>query len=457
MPTIVETLAAYATSEQHRKLSDNVIHHAKRALIDWFASLLPGSELPPATLLIQALEEEMGQGRAVVFGSSLKASIRTAALINATASHTIEFDDIFRDAVYHPGCPIISAALAAAHANGADGEMLLRAIVIGYEISTRIGVAVQPSHYRFWHTTGTIGTFGAAASVAAIMGLDAAGHANALATAGTFAAGLQQAFRSDAMSKPLHAGHASEAGALAALAAAHGVTGALDVLEGKAGFGAAMCTAPTWDRATEALGERYNITQMTFKNHGCCGHCFATIDAVLALRPKLRIEDISRISVGTYKAAVEVTDRKTIVTSFDGRFSTPFTVASALVHGSVRLSGFTPERLQDPQVIALMQRVEMVIDPACELAFPGRRSSKVEIEMKDGTRLSYYQLTRKGDPDAALSDVELQDKFTELVAPVLGFEQAHALHATLSETERLSATDVLTLGISNQRLRASAT
>ncbi|HTU53429.1 MAG TPA: MmgE/PrpD family protein, partial [Acetobacteraceae bacterium] len=228
MTELTLRLAEYGAAERSRPLPDNVRHHARRALIDWFATLLPGSRLPPATLLARALADEARPDGAIVYSTFTRASLRSAALINATAAHTVEFDDIFRDAVYHPGCPVIGAALAAAQARGADGEALLRAIVVGYEISTRIGLAVQPSHYRFWHTTGTIGTFGAAAAAASILKLDPTQFAHALANAATFAAGLQQAFRSDAMSKPLHPGHAAEAGALAALAAAEGVTGALD-------------------------------------------------------------------------------------------------------------------------------------------------------------------------------------------------------------------------------------
>ena len=214
MASVVEQLAGYAVAEQSGTPPVAVQHHARRVLIDWFAALLPGSRLPPATLLAHALSDEMQETGAIVYANGGRASVRAAALINAAAAHTVEFDDIFRDAVYHPGCPVIAAALAAAQARRADGAALLRAIVVGYEVSTRVGLAVMPSHYRFWHTTGTIGTFGAAAAVATILRLDAAALAHALATAATFAAGLQQAFRSDAMSKPLHAGHAAEAGAL---------------------------------------------------------------------------------------------------------------------------------------------------------------------------------------------------------------------------------------------------
>src|SRR5262249_55928923 len=151
---------------------------------------------------------------------------------NATAAHTAEVDDIFRDGIYHPGAPTIAAAFSLS-----EKENLLRAVVVGYEISTRIGAAMGRAHYKYWHNTGTIGCFGAAAAAAEALALDAGRFAHALATVATFSAGLQQAFRMDSMSKPLHAGHAAEAGVLAALAAREGVTGSLDVMEGEAGGG----------------------------------------------------------------------------------------------------------------------------------------------------------------------------------------------------------------------------
>ncbi len=244
---LVDDYARYALMQQTTKLNDEVLHHTKRALVDWFAAYLPGAVTAPATLLEQALEEDIGHGNARLI-SGIATTLRSAAMINGTASHTVEFDDIYRDAGFHPGSPIISAALAAAQTCGASGDAFLRAIVIGYEISTRTGVAVMPSHYKFWHTTGTVGAFGAAAAVASLIGCNREQFAHALATVGTFASGLQQAFRSEAMSKPFHSGHAAEAGALAALAAKRGITGALDILEGPSGFGAAMSEKADWSR-----------------------------------------------------------------------------------------------------------------------------------------------------------------------------------------------------------------
>ena len=190
---LMQQLADYAIKEQTSKLPADVIHHAKRAVIDWYAALLPGSLCPPATLLELAFADDLDRGKARL-ARGRRSTVRTAALINGAASHTVEFDDIYRDAGYHPGSPTISAALAAAQASGASGERFLRGVIVGYEISTRIGEAVMPSHYNFWHTTGTVGAFGAAASAATALNLNHEQWSHAVATVGTFAAGLQQAF-----------------------------------------------------------------------------------------------------------------------------------------------------------------------------------------------------------------------------------------------------------------------
>src|SRR5882672_11741301 len=253
---VVERFAAWAAGWRAQPVSSEVAHHARRAVIDWHAALLPGSVVPPATLLKKALGE---------------ADARTTALINGTAAHTVEVDDIYRDGIYHPGAPTI----AAAHALGFERSNFLRAVIVGYEISTRIGAAMGRAHYRYWHNTGTIGCFGGTAAAAEMLQLPADKFAHALATVATFAAGLQQAFRMDSMSKPLHAGRAAEAGVTAALAAAEGVTGSLDCLEG---FGRAMGDDPDWEKAAATLGRELHITRMTFKNHACCGHTFAAID-----------------------------------------------------------------------------------------------------------------------------------------------------------------------------------
>lgn len=439
---LLQKIADYAIREQTSKLPADVIHHAKRAVIDWYASLLPGSRVAPAILLEQALAEDLDHGRARL-ASGRHATLRAAALINGAASHSVEFDDIYRDAGYHPGSPVISAALAAAQAAGVSGEAFLRGVIVGYEVSTRIGEAVMPSHYKYWHITGTVGTLGAAAAAATILGCGREQFMHALATAGTFAAGLQQAFRSQAMSKPLHSGHAAEAGSLAAMAAAKGVTGALEILEGEVGFGAAMSVNPDWSKATRGLGTDYHIVHVTFKNHGCCGHTFPSIDGVLHLKHRHQFthQDIKKIRLATYKAGLDIINNGKPEGEYQAKFSLQYTVAHALVHGSVRLNAFSPERMQDAEVRALMQKIECVADPELSRGYPTQRAAQVEIETVDGRKFAHFQPTRKGDPEMPLSDDELNDKYLELAIPVVGEAAARALLDQLWTIEKLASVD----------------
>jgi len=434
---VVEQFAAFATRLRREPLAPEVVHHAKRAVIDWYAATYAGAVSPPATLLEKSLAEELDHGSAsLVMGR--KATPRAAALINGSAAHAAEFDDIFRDGIYHPGAPTISAVLSLSESIGSSGEAFLRAVVVGYEISTRIGAAMGREHYRFWHNTGTIGCFGAAAACAELLNLNEDSFAHALATVATFSAGLQQAFRMPSMSKPLHAGRAAEAGLLAALAAREGVTGSLDILEGEAGYGRAMGGGPDWGKAVATLGRDFHVTRMTFKNHGCCGHTFAAIDGALALQQKMGIDaaDIEHVDVATYKSALEVAGYEDPKTAAEGRFSLKYVVATGLAHGNVRIAAFEEPRLKDPATRELMKKISVSVDPELDAAFPGKRAARVAIRARDGRRSEHLQPTRKGDPDLPLSDSEVDDKFLELASPVIGLAAARARLARLWRLER---------------------
>ncbi|MFH5926377.1 MmgE/PrpD family protein [Roseomonas xinghualingensis] len=433
-------LAGHAAEWRGRTLTSEVEHHARRALLDWFAALLPGCSRPPATLLAAALAPERGPGKAISYVDGSRGPLRHAALLNGTASHVVEFDDIYRDAGYHPACPTISAALAAAQSQGASMQDLLRAITAGYEVGCRIGMAVQPSHYRYWHTTGTVGTFGAAAAVAVLLGLDTERTAHALATAATMAGGLQGAIQGEGMSKPLHPGHAAEAGALAALAAAQGVTGTLDVLHAPRGFAAATSEdTGKWDKALEGLGGAPAITAITFKNHGCCGHIFAPLDAIGALRDShgFTAADVERIHVAGYTETKTLCDRPEPRTVTDARFSVQYCVSALLHLGGVRLAAFEPENLSSAAIRADLGKVSVSIAPDLADAYPGRRAARVAVTLRDGRVLEHYQPTRKGDPDAPLSDADLSAKFRELTIPAIGAEAAARLEQALLHGQAL--------------------
>jgi 2-methylcitrate dehydratase PrpD len=445
VPTPLEAAASWAAGQHIARLPDEAVRHGKRAILDWTGAALAGGALAPARLLATALARGNGGGRAQLVTDGRGCDLRTAALVNGTAAHTAEVDDIFRDGIYHPGAPTIAAALAAAQERERSGAELLTAVVVGFEVSTRVAAAIQPAHYRYWHTTGTVGTLGAAAAVGSLLRLDGTGLAHALANATSMAAGLQQAFRSDAMTKPLHAGHAAEAGALAALAAEQGFTGALDILDGDAGFGAAMSDGPDWGTVFADLGRCWNVTQMTFKDHACCGHTFAAIDGALELRARHGIapESVCAVEVETYRTALDVAGNSAPATAFEAKFSIAYCVAAALIQGSVRLAAFDAERREDPLLQALLGRVDVRAADDLTRMFPGRRGARVALTTEDGTVLRSERPTRRGDPDLPLTDRELRDKYDELAGAAIGPEAAGELADRLWELESVAEAGAL--------------
>lgn len=430
MTNPIVVLANTAAAWHSQCLNADVTWATRRALLDWFATTLPGCALPPTTLLSEAFAANRGQGKAISYVDGQTGSARHAALLNATASHTVEFDDIFKDGGYHPGSPTIAAALAMAQDKGTSLEQLHRAIIAGYEVGCRISLAIQPSHYRYWHTTSTVGTIGAAVSTAMILGCDADRMAHAIALSSSFAGGHQQNLQGEGMAKALHPGHAADAGILAGLAAAKGVTASLDSLHADKGYAAATsASCGDWDIALEGIGDWTPITRMTVKNHGCCGHIFPALDGLKLMQENDGFvpDDIGSIHVEGYSATYQMCNRPEPRSAQEARFSIQYCLAAQLLLGGVRLAAFTPETLARQEIRALMQRITVSEDAELASAYPKQRMARLLVHLKDGRRVQHFQATRKGDPEDPLSDQELIDKFDELARSVLTCQQIEAL------------------------------
>jgi 2-methylcitrate dehydratase PrpD len=415
-------LARAADEWRSRDLPDGVAHDTRRAVLDWFASMLPGCAEGPAVSLSRALATERGQGEAFAYVDGGRGAARHAALLNGTASHTVEFDDIFRDGGYHAGSPTISAALAVAQAEGASLEAFHRAVIGGYEVGCRIAIALQPTHYRNWHITATVGTMGAAVSTAMLKGCDAEGIGHAIAIASSFAGGHQENLQGQGLTKPLHCGHAAEAGVLAGLAAAAGVTGSPNSLHAPHGYAAATSDGTgNWKTALAGLGDWTPISRMTYKNHGCCGHIFPTLDGIRAVQAKHPFgpEDVAQIDVHGYGPTVSICDRMDVSSARDARFSVQYCTAALLHMGAVRLAAFTTEALARHDLRTFMPKVMVAEDPEIAAAYPGRRQARLKIVLRTGETFEHFQPTRKGDPDDPLTDAELFEKYEELAAEVL--------------------------------------
>lgn len=443
--TATEELARGAVDARSRPLPEPAVRAALAAIVDWTAVTVAGAVAEQAERLRTALLP--GAGPCRVPGTTATAPAETAALINGTAAHALELDDIYAPGLYHPGAPTIAAALAVAERSGASGADLVRGVVIGYEVGNRVASTLGAAHYRYWHNTGTAGTIAAAAAAAEILRLDAGPFAHALALAATTGAGLQQTFRSDSMGKPLHSGHAAQAGTVAALAASAGFTGTLSVLDGEIGMGVVMSDSPSWEQAGAPFGPGFLIERTTVKPYPCCGHVFAAIDAALELRAAgVRAEDVARIEAESYSTALTVAGNPAPATPFEAKFSMPFVVAHALVHGEVAAGAFTEDRLADERVGALMHKV--ALRPAAEFddAFPARRGARVTVVDRAGHPRSVTVPDRRGDPANPVTPAQLDAKFSSLVEPVLGPGRAAELRKGLWELPDVADVRTLPLG-----------
>lgn len=443
MDNPLRTLAGAAADWSVREITPEVDHATRRAVLDWFGAMLPGCVDGPAPALTRALESGRGSGRAVTYTDGQQGSARHAALLNGVASHTAEFDDIFRDGGYHPGSPTISAALAVAQDLGASHDAFQRAVIGGYEVGCRIAMALQPSHYENWHITATVGTMGAAVSTAMLKGCDAEGIGHAIAIASSFAGGHQENLVGQGLTKPLHCGHAADAGVLAGLSAAAGVTGSPDSLHAPHGYAAATSDGTgNWGAAFAGLGDWTPIARLTLKNHGCCGHIFPALDGMRALIAAHGFgrDDIRTIAVEGYGPTKSICDRMAVNSPRDARFSLQYCMSALLHLGDVRIAAFTPDALACADIRAFMDRVSVARAEDIAREYPRKRMARLAVTLHDGRVLEHFQRTRKGDPDDPLSDAELFAKYDELAATALDLETARALRdRIMTGTELLGA------------------
>ncbi len=431
-PGCSRLLAEVLAGARFEDLPSQVVNHTHRAVLDWLGSVLAGSLEPPARIAQQIAKTLGASSEATVF-SSTRASAAVAALANGVSSHILEFDDIHKTSTVHAAAPVIPAALAVAEREHATGRDFLLAVAIGYEAALRVGDAVNPSHYRYWHPTGTAATFGAAAAAASLLRLDAKQMLDALGSAGTQAAGLWE-FNADAtMSKHLHPGKAAFNGVLSADLAKAGFTGASRILEGERGFFRAMSESFDETRITEGLGQHWKISENCYKLHSCCAHTHTAIDSAIALRQQQQwsagqaFDHIAHIDIRLYGPGYEIVKNSNPSTPYQGKFSVAYCVAVALQEGRVGLGQFSTDRFDadgpnHPDIRRLLSRTTVVVDDDLTAMYPRAWPARLTITRIDGTKLRVEADFPRGNPENSVSTEELETKFAALVEPRCGPE-----------------------------------
>lgn len=422
-------LAQFGAALTWESIPKQVGYRARLCLLDMLGATLAGSTGPTAELGDALADRYGGAESSQLIGRSRRTNAPLAALANGMACHSLELDDGHRYAVgLHNGCTTIPAVLAVAEEENAILSRALTALVLGYEIAGRIGSAMSPAHRQLgFHATGTLGVFGAAAGAAYLRGLDAERIARALGIAGSASAGVFEFLSDGSTSKHFHGGHAAMSGVLAADLAAGGMTGPMSILEGREGIFHAFGRDVDPERVTRGLGQQFDIENGYFKLHAACGHIFSPIDAVRELRqqagPSAQVE---QMVVRTYHAGAILNQRHPH-NKAAAKFSIPYCVAAAWVHGRATEDMFADRFLADPEILQLSERVDCLEDPDMEADFPRTRGARVEVALRDGRRLESYVDIPRGMPEHPATEDELVAKFRGLVAPILGEAGARGL------------------------------
>jgi 2-methylcitrate dehydratase PrpD len=440
-PTAV--LASFAASTDYESLPARTIAQAKLSILDTIGCALLGSTLPWGRMLQGLAADQGGHPLAAVWGTNGRTSSTQAALVNATAAHSFEFDDVHMGGMFHPGALTLAAAMAVGERGHLDGRSLLAAVVVGCEVGARVGMAVGPAHFRAgFHPQGTVGVFAAAACAGRALGLDPERMHETLGIAGSHASGLMAA-QEGAMVKRLHSGHACQSGVTSALLAERGFTGIRDVFE--AAFGGFLGTLGGGEVAeselTADLGRRWETERIGFKPYASCAAAQSSLDVVRRIRQAHGVEAADVLDV-RIRASTHATIhcgweyQPTGVTA--AQMNIPFGVACMLRDGSVSARHFTDASIVDPELVVLAHRVHVAPDTGIDaLGNDKRYTVDVEIETTDGLVLHGHGDDRPGGPSQPLSRDQVIAKYGELAGPVVGDDRAKSIRALVEVIDEL--------------------
>ncbi|MDP3887665.1 MmgE/PrpD family protein [Hydrogenophaga sp.] len=452
MIAVTQQLARFAADLRFDDLPPEVVDRTKLLFMDLSGIIIRSQSLDSSLVLKETLRDlGLDSGALQVQGSAERWLPQAAALLAGAAAHSLDFDDTHAPAQLHPGAPIIPAALAAAQMVGASTRDLIVGIVAGYEVMIRValGLPVLKHGERGFHPSATVGVFGATAAAGNLFKLSPEQMEHAFGTALSESAGTGQFVVNGSWTKRFHVGNAAAGGVLAASLARRGYTGATQAFEGKEGFFNVYSPEPQPDKAVEGLGSVWEILRSGLKPYPCCRGIHAPLDAVMNLHAKhpIDIAQIESVRVGLARRSVYVVGepqerRRNPRNVVDCQFSTHLCLSIALKHRHMGWDDYEPA-LADPEIRALMQRIDVYEDAECESNFPTAFSGLVEIRTRDGQTWREFVYAPRGEPETMLSAAELRAKFSLLVSAVLGAVGETALFNAIQAMDQPNAVDTL--------------
>jgi 2-methylcitrate dehydratase PrpD len=443
------TLAEFASGTTFDAIPPEVVDRMKTSVLDSIGCCLFGATLPWTQHVQAMVEEEGARPVASLFGSGRKASVAGAVLVNATAGHAFELDDIHKESIVHAGSIAVPVVLALAEqAGGASGRELLTAMTTGYEIGTRVGnAATMALFFRGFHPQGTSGTFVAAAAAARMLGLDAQKMQHALGIVGSQAGGLMAA-QEGAMVKRFHSGRAAQSGVYSAQLAQRGFTGITDVLEaGYGGYLSSYSDKPNAARLTEGLGTVWEAGKVGYKPHACVTSIHSALDAFAYLlkEHKLTPGDIERVEVGmspmTYTHCAWEYKAQGVTAAQMNLF---YGMAVIAFDGVAFVAQYAENRLAEPRLLEFIGRVHAHVDPEIEAMGPAyRHAARVALTTRDGRLFKHEILNRRGSPENPLSHEDVEYKFRNVVGSCLSRGDIDRVVALVDRLDQLDRIDEL--------------
>lgn len=435
--SIADQIAERIVSTEFADIPAEAIGWAKTGLLDTVGVTLAGADQDCARMSGRALGLGAASGPSLVFGGRQRVDPLSAALINGTASHALDYDDCSNSMGGHPSAPIVPALIALGEQHGSSGREILAAYVLGFEVEAHIGRAVNLHHYeKGWHPTATLGVFGSAAACAKLLRLDAQQTAVALSIAASFSSGVKANFGS--MVKPLHVGHCSRNGIYAALLAREGYSSGAEVFEHKQGFLNVFNGPGNYDTARifDGWGQPYDIVRpgIGFKQYPCCASTHPGIDCMLELRRThdLKPEQVVLIESWTHRRRLEHTNRPNPRSALDAKFSVQYTLARALIHGYVSMDHFEGDAWKDAPTNALLKKVQAATYTDAQFPPENHHGAEVRVTLADGRVVSTRVQQAYGrDSSTPLTPEMLKTKFFDCSARVLPHDRIERLYAMI--------------------------
>jgi len=433
---LTRALAEQARALRYEDVPESARAWARQCILDYLGCGIAGASDELVAILLAEMREHGGAEAATILGHAGRLPVASVAIVNGAASHALDFDDVNLAMPGHPSVAILPALLALAEERGSSGADVLTAFVAGYELQCRIGKTIAPGHYDGlgFHATATVGSFGAAAACAHLLGLDADRFASALGIAGTQAAGLKSMFGT--MCKPLHAGKAAYHGLMAAKLAARGFTSRTDVVECGQGFARTHSPDFNPERAFDAPPNGWWIASNLFKYHASCYMTHAAIETARKLREQhgFAPDQVEAVAVRLEESCDRICNIPAPVTGLEAKFSLRLTTAMGLAGvDTSRLSTYSEAVAADPVLVGLRDKVALDFRTGISNTF-----TEIELVLRDGSRITAQHDAGVPATDVVHQGKRLEAKFAALVDPVLGRDRTARLIVDVGRFDSLS-------------------